>query len=139
AERPAHGGELGAPTADAAEIAGEGRGQRRVGRAFLAQRREEQLVQDHRIGGDELLALEAVDGENRCRRKIERGELLRDGVQALHRAAVIVLVVADDELLRHSLDASRYVWQWLHFVGHWHSFRPHRNLRKEMQSLEERL
>src|SRR6185437_12194695 len=39
AERPAHGGELGAPTADAAEIAGEGRGQRRVGRAFLAQRR----------------------------------------------------------------------------------------------------
>jgi hypothetical protein len=57
-------------------------------------------VQDHRIGRDQLLTLEAVDDKNRCRREIERRQLLGDPVQSPDRAAVIVLVMADDQLFR---------------------------------------
>ena len=88
-----------------------------AGRAFLAEPVEEELVQDHRVGGDQLLALEAIDQEARRGREIEPGELLLDEVQALHRAAVVVLVMADDQLLRHALDALRIAAERLHRVG----------------------
>src|SRR5204862_2323281 len=59
------------------------------------------------IGGDKLLALEAVDQKVRSGVEVEPGELFADQIQALHRAAVVILVVADDQLLRHALDVLR--------------------------------
>src|SRR4051812_2371838 len=41
------------------------RASRRAGLARFAEVPEEQLVQDHRVRGDELLALEAVEDEGR--------------------------------------------------------------------------
>jgi hypothetical protein len=43
---------------------------------------EEQLVQDHGVHRDELLALEAVDEKAGSVRVIERGQLLVDQVEA---------------------------------------------------------
>jgi len=66
---------------------------------------EKQLVQDHQVGGNELLALEAVNREVWRRIEVEACQPLSNQVEALHSAAIIVLVVADDELLGHTLDA----------------------------------
>ena len=87
-------------------------------RTLLTQAIEEQLVQDHRIGGDQLLALEAVDEEVGRRIEVEAGELLGDEVQALHRAAVVVFVVADDQLLGHALDVLGIAAERFHCKGH---------------------
>ena len=76
------------------------------------------FVQDHRIHRNQLLALEAVDHEDSRARKIELGQLFRDCVEPLNRAAVIVLVMADDQPLRHSLDRGRVAGERLYFVGH---------------------
>ena len=48
--------------------------------------------------------------------EVEVRELLGDDVQALHRAAVVVLVVADDQLLGHALDVLRIAAEGFHFV-----------------------
>ncbi|OGI51666.1 MAG: hypothetical protein A3A87_00315 [Candidatus Muproteobacteria bacterium RIFCSPLOWO2_01_FULL_60_18] len=61
-------------------------------------------MQDHRVGRDQLLALESVDREHRRPGEIERRELLGDGIEPLHRATVVVLVVTDDQFLGQSLE-----------------------------------
>ena len=66
---------------------GEGIAQCRARLALLAKAIEEQLVQDHRVHGDKLLALEAVDQKTGGLGVVELGELLIDEIEALHRAA----------------------------------------------------
>jgi hypothetical protein len=85
---------------------------------LVAEAVEEQLVQDHRIHRDELLAFEAVDEKAGGLRVIELGELFVDQVEALHRPAVIILVVADNEPLRHAFDLGRVAGQRLYLVRH---------------------
>jgi len=75
-------------------------------------------VQDHRVHRDELLALEPVDEEAGGLRVVELGELFLDQVEALDCAAVIILVVADDQPLGHALDLGRVAGQRLHSVRH---------------------
>jgi len=58
-----------------------------------------QLVEDHRIHRDELFALEPVDQEHGCLREVELGKLRRDGVEAPYGSTVVVLPVADNQLL----------------------------------------
>src|SRR4051795_668008 len=72
--------ELGAPALEAAEVAVESLPQARAGLARFAEVPEEQLVQDHRVRRDELLALEAVEDEGRRGGEVEPGELLLDQV-----------------------------------------------------------
>ena len=105
-----------APSLDRTKIACEDRGQLLARRALIAEPIEEQLVQDHRIGGDQLLALQSIDEEARRAVEVEVCELLGDEVEALHRPAVVVLVVADDQLLGHALDVLRIAAERLHFV-----------------------
>src|SRR5260221_1736754 len=118
AQRLAHRGKLRAPALQRAEVAGQRVAQGRIGLALRAERGEEELVQDHRHRRDQLLVLEAVHGEDGRAGEVEGGELLGDRVQALDGAAVIVLVMADDELLRHALDPLRIAGERLHRVGH---------------------
>src|SRR5207245_7018726 len=99
AERFAHRGELRLPCRDAAEITLDQALQCALGlTAAPAQAVEIQLVQDHRVGRDQFLALQPVDHENGGFFEIQLGEPLRDCVEPLHRTAVVVLVVAYDEL-----------------------------------------
>jgi len=85
---------------------------------LVAETVEEQLVQDHRVHCDELLAFEPVDEKAGGLRVIELGELFVDQVEALHRPAVIILVVADDQPLGHAFDLGRVAGQRLYLVGH---------------------
>src|SRR5882724_5632447 len=103
AHRLAHRDELRAPALDAAEITRQRFAQRRVRLAPVAEAVEVQLVQDHRVHGDQLFPLEPVDHEDGCRGKVQRGELFGDRVQPFDRTAIVVLPVADDELLREPL------------------------------------
>jgi len=64
-----------------------------------AQGVEVDLVQDHGAAGDHLFPLQAVDLEHRGAGPLEFGQLLLDGVESLHCAAVIVFPMADDEFL----------------------------------------
>ena len=106
------------PTLIGAEVARERIAKAAAGLAFVAKTVKEKLVQDHRVHRDQLFALEPIDDEGRRRREIEFGKLLIDRVEALHRAAVVVLVVADDQTLRHSLDAGGVAAERLHAVRH---------------------
>jgi hypothetical protein len=54
--------------------------------AFFTQAGEVDLVQDHRVRGDQLFALQAVDDKDRRLCVIEAGKLLGDGVQPFDRA-----------------------------------------------------
>ena len=51
-----------------------------------------------------------------ARVEVEARQLLGDEVEALHRPAVVVLVVADDQLLGHAFDVLRIAAERLHFV-----------------------
>jgi glutamate formiminotransferase len=73
-------------------------------------------VQDHRVGGDQLFALEAIDQVVGCRIEIEARELLSNEVEALHGAAIVVLVVADDQLFGHAFDVLGIAAEGFHFV-----------------------
>jgi hypothetical protein len=64
-------------------------------------------MQDHRIHRDQLLALEPVDQKSRRLRVVELGQLLLDQIEPLDRAAVVVLVVADNQPLGHAFDLGR--------------------------------
>src|SRR5262245_48465296 len=86
-ERFAHGDELRPPALERTEIAPQGVVQAWAGFTLLAQPIEEQLVQDHRIHRDELLALEAVNEKAGGLDVIEVGELFPDQVEALDRPA----------------------------------------------------
>src|SRR6266540_3464844 len=92
--------------------------QRRTRFALVAEAVEEQLVQDHRVHRDELLAFESVDEKAGGLRVIELGELLVDQIEAFHRPAVIILVVADDQPLGHAFDLGRVAGQRLYSVRH---------------------
>src|SRR3954449_9413426 len=90
------------------------RASRRAGLARLAEILKEQLVQDHRVRGDELFPLEAVEDEGRRGGEVEAGEPLLDQGQPLHGPAVVVLVVADDQPLGHALDVLRVAGERSH-------------------------
>jgi hypothetical protein len=61
-------------------------------------------VQQHRVGGDQFLALQAVEHEARGGRGVELAELATDAVQAADSSAVVVLVVAGDEAPTESIE-----------------------------------
>src|SRR5260370_1161370 len=88
ASAPRRGSELLLPALIAAEIRRDRVGERARGLAPGSEPVEVELVQDHRIGGDQLFALQAVDGEDRGVGPVEAAKLRRDGIQALHRAAI---------------------------------------------------
>jgi hypothetical protein len=90
----------------------------RIAAAALAQAVEIDLVQQHRVGGDQLLALQPVEAEARSRRRIEGGEIPADRVQPAHRAAIVVLVVAGDQLGREALEAGRLEGDRTGLEGH---------------------
>jgi len=85
---------------------------------LIAEAIEEQLVQNHGAHRNQLLALEPVHDENRGGSVIQLRELFFYQVEALDGASVVVLVVADDEMLRHTLDTGWIAAQWLHCIGH---------------------
>src|SRR5438552_2083178 len=49
---------------------------------------------------------------------IELCKLLVYEIEPLHRAPIVVLVLADDHSLRHAADALRVAGQRLHDIGH---------------------
>jgi hypothetical protein len=61
-------------------------------------------VQDHRIHRDQLLTLQAIDEEARRLGEIELDELRLDRIEAIDCAAIVIFVVTDEQLLRHSFD-----------------------------------
>lgn len=63
---------------------------------------EVQLVQEGRVGGDQLFALEAIDGESCCSVPVQRRKLAAQGVQALDGTRVVVFVVTGDEAARQT-------------------------------------
>src|SRR5262249_31757277 len=87
-------------------------------RALVAKRSEKQLMQNHRVARDQLLAFETVDHETGRCREIEFGELHRDRIEAIDRATIVVFVMTDEQLLRHSLDPRRIIGGRLNAVGH---------------------
>src|SRR6266571_146359 len=118
AERFAHRHELRSPALERSEIARQRVAQRRTRFALVAEAVEEQLVQDHRVHRDELLAFESINEKAGGLRVIELGELLVDQIEAFHRPAVIILVVADDQPLGHAFDLGRVAGQRLYSVRH---------------------
>src|SRR6266700_1211022 len=75
-ERLAHRHKFRAPALVGAEIPRQGFANHGCRSALLAQTVEEQLMEDHRVHRDELLALEPVDQESGSARGVELGELL---------------------------------------------------------------
>jgi hypothetical protein len=59
---------------------------------------------DHRIGCDESLTFQSVDEITRRFVEIERGKLIEDHVEPPDRAGVIILVMADENLLGKASD-----------------------------------
>ena len=75
--------------------------------AFFTEACKINLVQDHRVGSDQLLALEAIDNEDWGLAIVELRQLFTNCVQPFDRARVIVFVVAGEEFLREALDLRR--------------------------------
>src|SRR4029077_11021468 len=105
--RFAHRREFGLPAIETPEIAGKHVAQLAFRRALVTKRGEEQLMEDHRVARDKLLALQTVEHETRRFCEIKLGELRRDRIEAIDRAAIIIFVMTDEQLLRHSLDPRR--------------------------------
>ncbi|MNV41282.1 hypothetical protein D3C71_1329140 [compost metagenome] len=91
----AHGDKLFTPALSAAKAGCQGQ-QHAGGRggATAAQAAKVQFVQQHRIAGDQLLALESVDDKAGRGGKVQPRELRPDGVEPRHRTAIVILVVA---------------------------------------------
>ena len=102
-ERVRHGDELAAPAIRRAEVAGEGLGQRLGRLALAAEAGEIDFMQECGIERHQLLALEAVDDVARRLGEIQRLQLLGNGVEAPQRSAIVVLVVALDQLGRKAV------------------------------------
>ncbi len=100
AKRVSHRPEFGAPAIERAEVARQdlAHGLRRL--AIPAHAGEVKLVQQRGVERDQLLALQPVQDVPGRLLEIERLELLGDGVQAPQRPAVVVLVMALDQLHR---------------------------------------
>ena len=125
----AHGDELGTPLGERSEVARDRLGQRagRIAAAAFAQRFEIGLVQQHGVGRDQLLALQAVQAKARRARRIEVGEIAADRVQPADGAAVIVLVMAGDQsggepFRRGGLKEIGRAWNGIGFLLLIHSF-----------------
>src|SRR5207344_3324446 len=117
-EGVAHRHELAAPAVHRAEVARERFGHRLGWLAVAAQAREVELVEQGGIERDELLALQAVDEVARRLAEVERLELARDGVQPPQRAAVVILVVALDQLGRQPEQGPRTAGDRFQRVAH---------------------
>src|SRR5439155_18044749 len=87
--------------------------------SLAAHAREIELVQQRGIERDQLLALQAVDDIARRLREIERFELLGDGVQAPQRSAIVVLVMALDELQREAAQRPWTAVDLLQLISHY--------------------
>src|SRR5262245_2557960 len=81
AERLRRAGEPGPPTIDTPEVALQRLVDGAAGNAVTPEAVEVQLMQDHRIGGDQLLPLQAVDHEYGRLDEVELRELCRDSLQ----------------------------------------------------------
>src|SRR5215472_10580127 len=99
-EGVSHRAELRAPAIERAEVPREGLGHALCRLTIAAYACEIKLVQQRRVERGQLLALETVQNVARSAREVERLELLGDSVETPERPAVVVLVVALDELHR---------------------------------------
>ena len=106
-KRVAHRSELRAPPIERAELLNNDirDGFRRL--ALAVQAREVELVQQRGVERNQLLPLEPVDDMAGRALEIERFELLGDRVETAQRAAIVVLVVALDELQREAVQHPR--------------------------------
>src|SRR4051812_10324806 len=118
AQRLADRREFGPPVGDAFEIPYERLAQGTLGLPARAERGKKELMQYHRIGCDQLFALETIDDEDRSRRKVELLQLSGDRIETLNRAAVIVVVVTADESFRHAFDPGWVTGKRLHLIDH---------------------
>jgi hypothetical protein len=71
-------------------------------------------VQDHRVASNQLLAFETVDDEAGGFCKVQLGELRCDRIEAINRAAVVILVwltisFSDIPLIRAGSHASSFI------------------------------
>jgi len=71
------------------------------------QGREIVFVEDHGIRRDQFLTLQTVDHEAGRLLVVERRKLIEDGVEPLDRAAIVILVMADEDFLRQAFD---FLW-----------------------------
>src|SRR5258706_7625660 len=92
AQRLSDRGELCSPPLVRPEVTRQGLPERRSRLAPFSQAFEVYLVEDHRIGGDELLALESVDDEHGRASEIELRKLRADDIEPLDGPAVVALV-----------------------------------------------
>src|SRR5262245_31590861 len=99
-EPPPSADPLGAQATERTEVTGGGFRHRLRWLAVPAHASKVELVQQRGIEREQLLALEPVEDVRGRLLEIKRLELLGDGVQAPERAAIIVLVMALDELHR---------------------------------------
>ena len=131
-QRLAHGDELGAPLGERTEVARDRVGQGALGLSAAAfagagQAVEVDLVQQHRVGGDQFLALQPVQAKAGQLGRIARGQVGVDGVQPSHRAAVVVDVMAADQIAGQALqsdwfegDGSRVILHYLLVIHLFH-------------------
>src|SRR4029077_12707453 len=77
-----------------------------------AKRVEIGLVQDDRSRRDQFLALEPVDFEHGSRGPIKCPDLRLDRIQSAQRAAIVVLIVADQKLFGQPAQILRLEYQW---------------------------
>src|SRR5215831_18229028 len=99
AKRLSHRNEFGSPALVRTKITRDGVPQSCSRVALVAESIEKQLVQNHRVHRNELLALETVDHEAWRAVEIQFGKFFLNQVQAFYGTAVIVLVVADNQTL----------------------------------------
>src|SRR4029077_13103741 len=76
-------------------------------------------------------SLEPVDDIARRLRVVERFELLGNGVQASHGAAIVVLIVALDELQREAAQRPRTAVDLLQLIAHDNTSKHKLNLRRD--------
>src|ERR1700741_5023797 len=98
-ERFSYRNEFGSPALIRTKIARDSVPQSCSWLALVAQPIEKQLVQNHGVHRDKLLALETIDEKAWCAVVIQFGKLFPNQVEALHCSAVIVLVMADNQTL----------------------------------------
>ena len=113
-----HRGKFRAPTVKAAEVTDDGVAKRAARAPGAAHAVEIDFVKDHRVGRDQFLAFQTVDEEVRRFGEVQLCELGADRVQPFDRADIVVLVVADENLLGNPLDGLGVEGQRLGFIHH---------------------
>ena len=107
AQRSSHGAELRLPAIGRPEVPGEDFDKIPGIAAIAAETGEIELVQDHGVERDQLLAPRPIQRKAWQLGEIGGLELRRDRVQASQRASIVVLVVALDQLGREALEQPR--------------------------------